>query len=75
MSTEDTTTNDKRSIGPVTTAASVGAAVSFLICSLIQMIWGVEIATETQGALTVVLVALAGFSVPPNRTRGRRVAR
>lgn len=75
MSAGETTTNDKRSIGPVTTAASVGAAVSFLICSLIQMIWSVEITTEMQGALTVVLVALAGLSVPPNSTRGRRVAR
>lgn len=73
METQEKTVDDKRAIGPVTTATGAGAAGAYLICALIQMIWGVETSTEFQGALTVVIVVVAGWMIKP-RIRGRRVA-
>jgi len=64
-------TADKRQIGPVTTAASGGVAVSFLIAWLVEEFTGREIPSDVQAALGVVLVIIAGWLVKP---QGKRVA-
>ena len=64
-------TTDKRQIGPVTTAASGGVAVSFLIAWLVEEFTGREIPSDVQAALGVVLVIIAGWLVKP---QGKRVA-
>lgn len=63
-----------RQIGPVTTAASAAAAVVLIICWVLQAAWGLEVPTEVQGAVTVVLVALAGWLVPASAGRGEHRA-
>ena len=64
-------TVDKRQIGPVTTAAGVGAAASGLIAWLLKQFAHIEMPPEVQGYLAIILVVTAGFLVRP---RGKRVA-
>lgn len=61
---------DKRQIGPVTTAASAGAAASGLIAWGLKQ-FGVEMEPEVQGYLAILLVVAAGFLVRP---KGKRAA-
>lgn len=68
---EETDTDVKRQVGPVTTATSAAAAAAYLICTLVTMIWEVEISTEFQGALTIILVFVSGWATRP-RSPGRR---
>jgi hypothetical protein len=63
----------KRSVGPVTTAAGVGAALSGLIAWLLKQFAGIEVPPEVQGYLAIILVVVAGWAVRP-RTKARRVA-
>ena len=70
MSTTETTTTDRRQVGPVTMATGGAAAVTTLICGVLDRV-GVELSTLEQGALTVCIIMLAGWAVYP---RGRRSA-
>ena len=61
---------DKRQIGPVTTAATAGAAASGLIAWGLKQ-FGVEMEPEVQGYLAILFVVVAGWIVRPH---GKRVA-
>lgn len=63
-------TTPKRQVGPVTMATGGGAAVATLIAWGLSFA-GVEMEALEQGALTIVLIMLAGWSVRP---KGRREA-
>lgn len=62
---------DKRSIGPVTTAAGVGAAASGLLAWLLKEFAHIDMPPEVQGYLAIILVVAAGYAVKP---KGRREA-
>lgn len=68
----------ERTIGPVTTAAGGGAALSAVISWLLEITLHVDVPTEIQGALAVLFVILAGWAVKPRTTtpvvRGEHVA-
>ena len=70
MSTTETTAVNQRQVGPVTMATGGAAAVTTLICGVLDRV-GVELSTLEQGALTVCIIMLAGWAVYP---RGRRSA-
>lgn len=55
----------KRSVGPVTGAATAAAALTTVIFWIIESIWAVEIPGEIQGAFTTLIVVVAGYLVPP----------
>lgn len=58
-----------RNIGPVTTAATGGAALAGIVCWLAEIIFAVEVPTDVQGYLAVVFVILAGWAVPSSNGR------
>lgn len=60
-----TTTATNRTIGPVTTAAGGGAALSVILTWLIETFGHIQVPAEVQGSLAVVLVVLAGWLVKP----------
>ena len=69
----DTTTNptrEQRQVGPVTLATGGAAAVTTLICGVLDRV-GVPLSTLEQGSITVCIIMLAGWAVYP---RGRRAA-
>ena len=55
----------KRSVGPVTGAATAAAALTTVIFWIIESIWAVEVPGEIQGAFTTLIVVIAGYLVPP----------
>jgi len=63
-------TDQARQIGPVTTAATAGAAASGLIAWGLKQ-FGIDMEPEVQGYLAILLVVGAGWLVRP---RGKRVA-
>jgi len=63
-------TADKRQIGPVTTAATAGAAASGLIAWGLKQV-GIDMEPEVQGYLAILLVVAAGWAVRPH---GKRAA-
>ncbi len=64
--------NTGRTIGPVTTAAGGGVAVSGILAWLLGVIWGVDVPNEVQTYMGIVFVLLAGWLVKPST--GKRVA-
>ena len=54
-----------RTIGPVTTAAGGGAALSAVVAWLLQVFLHVDVPVEIQGALAILFVILAGWLVKP----------
>lgn len=62
-----TETDTARQVGPVTTAASAAAAGVLIVCYVIETTTGHQVPMEVQGAATVVLVAAAGWLVPPRK--------
>jgi len=62
---------DKRQIGPVTTAASGGVAAAGILCWLLETAFPVEVPTDVQTYMGIILVIIAGWAVKP---RGKRVA-
>ena len=64
-------TVDRRQVGPVTTAAGAGAALSGLLAWLLKQFAGIDMPPEVQGYLAIILVVLAGWLIKP---RGKRVA-
>lgn len=65
MATPAPTTDQPRTIGPVTTAAGGGAALSAVVAWLLQITLHVDVPVEIQGALAVLFVILAGWLVRP----------
>ena len=63
-------TTSTRSIGPVTTAAGGGAALSAVVSWLLQVTLHVDVPVEIQGSLAVLFVILAGWAVKPRTTTG-----
>lgn len=63
-----------RTVGPVTTAAGGGAALSAVISWLLETLLHVQVPTEIQGALAVLFVILAGWAVKPRTTAGEHAA-
>jgi hypothetical protein len=66
-------TADKRQIGPVTTAAGGGVAAAGIICWLVELIFHIDVPTDVQTYIGIVLVIAAGWAVKP-ASRGKRVA-
>lgn len=64
--------SEKRSVGPVTTATTVAAAAVTVLCWIIGLV-GLDVPAEIQGALTTVIVGVAGYLVKP-RDAGRYAA-
>lgn len=64
-------TVDKRQIGPVTTAAGGGVALSGIICWLLEEFAHVTVPTDVQTYFGIVLVIAAGYAIKP---RGKRAA-
>jgi hypothetical protein len=56
---------DRRQIGPVTTAAGAGAALSGLIAWLLKQFFHIDMPPEVQGYLAILLVVIAGFLIKP----------
>lgn len=56
-----------RTIGPVTTAAGGGVAVAGIICWLVELLAHVEVPTDVQTYIGIVLVLIAGYWVKPAR--------
>jgi hypothetical protein len=50
-------------VSPKVTAATTAAAATTIISYLLTLA-GIEIPAEVQGAITIILVALAGYLVP-----------
>lgn len=63
-------TIDRRQVGPVTMATGGGAAVATLIAWGLSFA-GIELASLEQGALTLVLIMVAGWSVRPAGRRSK----
>ena len=55
----------KRSVGPVTGATTAAAALTTVVLWVLNAVWGVELPAEVQGALTTLIVVIAGYLVPP----------
>jgi hypothetical protein len=60
---------DRRQIGPVTTAAGAGAALSGLIAWLLKQFLHIDMPPEVQGYLAILLVVIAGFLIKPKAKR------
>jgi hypothetical protein len=60
------TTVDSRQIGPVTTAATGGVAAAGIICWLVEIIWHVDVPTDVQTYIGVILVIAAGWAIKPH---------
>ena len=54
-----------RSFGQVTGATAFGAALTTIILYTVHAIWGIEVDSEVQGAITTLVVLIAGWAVPP----------
>lgn len=61
---------EKRSIGPVTGAASIGAALGVIIVWL-GTLSGIDIPPGVEGAIVVILTALGGWFIRPGNGRKR----
>ena len=59
-----------RVIGPVTGAATLGAAVGTIIVWL-GTLWGLEVPQPVEGAIIVILTALGGWIVKPGAGKRR----
>ena len=55
-----------RTIGPVTTAASGGAALAAIVCWVISQFAHIDVPPEIQGSVGIVFVILAGWAVKPH---------
>ncbi len=64
--------NTGRTIGPVTTAAGGGVAVSGILAWLLQVTLGVDVPNEVQTYMGIVFVLIAGWMIKPST--GKRVA-
>jgi voltage-gated potassium channel Kch len=71
------TINQKRTVGPVTQAATLGAAVAGLIAWLVKIIFDIDMPPEIVGALAVIIPAIGslvgGYLVRP--AKGDHVAK
>lgn len=71
MSTTDTEkTSTHRTIGPVTTSTVTAAAVTTVACWILNSN-GIDVPGEIQGAITTILVGVAGWVTVPCK-RGKR---
>lgn len=57
------TSSTSRGVGPVTASTVVAAAVTTLACWILEAN-GIEVPGEVQGAITTILVGVAGWSIP-----------
>lgn len=62
-----------RTIGPVTGATTAAAAVTTIVFYLLGLA-GIDAPGEVQGAVTTLLVILAGYLVPSAKEPGDHVA-
>lgn len=60
-------------VNPKVTAALVAAAVTTIIAWLLTLL-GVEVPNEVQGAITSVLVFVAGYMTPAEAASGKHSA-
>lgn len=67
-----TETKQKKIIGPVTGASTLGAALGLVLSYLLTLV-GIEVPEPVQGALVVLLCALGGYLMPSGT--GKRVAK
>jgi hypothetical protein len=61
----------QRHIGIVTTSAGAGAALATLVVWILSM-FGVDVPGEVQGAITTIVVLVAGYLVPAEATGEHR---
>lgn len=59
----------KRQIGQVTGATALGAAITTIILWVVNALWGIEVDESVQGAITTLVVLIAGWLVPPKEGR------
>jgi|GEM_PF-5269801 len=55
----------KRTIGPVTTAASGSVAVVVVGGYILRTVWGIDLPADVTGAAAVLVSLIAGYLVPP----------
>lgn len=60
---------DPRQIGPVTTAAGGGVAAAGIICWLVETFAHIQVPTDVQTYIGIILVIVAGWAVKP-RNKG-----
>lgn len=65
--------SEPRSIGPVTGATASAAAVTTILFWVLSTL-GIEAPNEVQGAVTVLIVVIAGWLVPAKKEPGENVA-
>lgn len=57
--------HNKRKFGQVTGATAFGSAVTTILLWTLHAAWGIELSGEVQGAITTLVVLIAGYLVPP----------
>ncbi|MGP9528131.1 hypothetical protein [Glutamicibacter sp. AOP5-A2-18] len=62
-----------RTIGPVTGATTAAAAVTTIVFYILGLL-GIDAPGEVQGAVTTLLVIIAGYLVPTGKDPGDHVA-
>lgn len=62
--------DQKRTVGPVTQATGAAAALTTVIFYVLAR-YGIEAPFEVQGAVTILIVYLAGYLVKPGAGRRR----
>lgn len=65
--------SEQRSIGPVTGATASAAAVTTILFWVLSTL-GIEAPNEVQGAVTVLIVVIAGWLVPAKNDPNKHVA-
>jgi hypothetical protein len=56
-----------RTIGPVTSATTGAAALTALVCWILELN-GINVPDDIQAQITIVVVLLAGYAVKPRQT-------
>lgn len=70
MTQLNSTTHDTKQVGPVTLATGGAAAITTILCGILDR-FGVELSTLEQGAVTVCVIMLAGWAVQPAGRRSK----
>jgi hypothetical protein len=56
-------------MGQVTGSAALGTAITTIILWIANAVWGIEVDEAVQGAITTLVVLIAGWLVPPKEDR------
>jgi len=56
-------------MGQVTGATALGTAITTIVLWIANAVWGIEVDEAVQGAITTIVVLIAGWLVPPKEDR------